>query len=148
MNYSTKLGNIVLLSKSIAGNVLGEKGYSGMKWSFTKFDDNCIINLPKNVFEKENIEILKNLMEELKDDGCKTFLLNMGQISKINDIGLGMILGLYKFSFYHEINLRLYNLQAYVSQLIFQTRLNIIFDICEFNDEILTRCKNKNALVA
>ena len=127
---------------------MGGEGCSCMKWSFTKFDDNCIINLPKDVFNKENIDILKNLIEELKDDGCKTFLLNMGQISKINDVGLGMILGLYKFSFYHEINIRLYNLQHYVSQLIFQTRLNIIFDICECDDEILTKIDSKVALVA
>jgi len=127
---------------------LGGEGCSCMKWSFTKFDDNCIINLPKDVFNKENIDILKNLIEELKDDGCKTFLLNMGQISKINDVGLGMILGLYKFSFYHEINIRLYNLQHYVSQIIFQTRLNIIFDICECDDEILTKVDSKVALVA
>jgi len=127
---------------------LGGEGCSCMKWSFTKFDDNCIINLPKDVFNKENIDILKNLIEELKDDGCKTFLLNMGQLSKINDVGLGMILGLYKFSFYHEINIRLYNLQHYVSQLIFQTRLNIIFDICECDDEILTKIDSKVALVA
>jgi len=119
-----------------------------MKWSYTKFNDCCIINLPKDVFEKENIDILKKLMEELKDDGCQTFLLNMGQLSKVNDVGLGMILGLYKFSFYHEVKLKLYNLQSYVSQLIFQTRLNIIFDICEIDDEILTRCGNKAALVA
>ena len=119
-----------------------------MKWSFTKFDDYCIINLPKDVFEKENIDKLKSLMEELSDDGSKTFLLNMGQLSKINDVGLGMILGLYKFSFYHEISIRLYNLQAYVSQLIFQTRLNIIFDICELDDEMLTRRESKAALVA
>lgn len=127
---------------------MGGEGCSFMKWSFTKFDDNCIINLPKDVFKKENIDILKNLIEELKDDGCKTFLLNMGQLSKINDVGLGMILGLYKFSFYHEINIRLYNLQHYVSQMIFQTRLNIIFDICECDDEILTKIDSKVSLVA
>ena len=119
-----------------------------MKSSFTKFDENCIINLPKNVFEKENIDSLKNLMEELIDDGCKTFLLNMGQISKINDVGLGMILGLYKFSFYHEISIRLYNLQSNVMQLVFQTRLNIIFDICQSDDDILTRNDFKTALIA
>lgn len=119
-----------------------------MKWSFTKFDDYCIIDLPKDVFKKENIDVLKNLMEELIDDGCKTFLLNMGQLSKINDVGLGMILGLYKFSFYHEISIRLYNLQSYVSQLIFQTRLNIIFDICLADDELLAKKESKAALIA
>lgn len=126
----------------------GKDYFSIMKWSFTKFGDNCIIDLPKDVFEKENIDILKNLMEELIDDGCKTFLLNMGQLSKINDVGLGMILGLYKFSFYHEISIRLYNLQSYVAQLIFQTRLNIIFDICQSDDEILTRDESRSALIA
>jgi len=119
-----------------------------MKLSFTKYDDYCIIELPKNVFEQENLDTLKNLMEELTEDGCKTFLLNMGQLSRINDIGLGMILGLYKFSFYHEISIRLYNLQAPVSQLVFQTRLNIIFDICLADDELLTRNQSKSALIA
>jgi anti-anti-sigma factor len=118
-----------------------------MKWSFTKFEECCVIDLPKNVFEKENIEALKNLMEELTEDGCKTFLLNMGQLSKINDVGLGMILGLYKFSFYHEVSIKLYNLQSYVSQMIFQTRLNIIFDICQTDDECLEKlnCRSKVA---
>jgi len=116
---------------------LGEKDFFGMKkWSFTKFDDYCVIDLPKDVFEKENIEKLKALMEKLIDEGSKTFLLNMGQISKINDTGLSMLLGLYKFSFYHEISIRLYNLQSYVSQIIFQTRLNIIFDICLADDDL------------
>jgi len=128
---------------------LGGKDYFCiMKWSFTKFDDHCVIDLPKNVFEKENIEILKKLMEELIDDGSKTFLLNMGQLSRINDVGLAMILGLYKFSFYHEISIRLYNLQASVSQLIFQTRLNIIFDICQADDELFKRTESKAALIA
>lgn len=116
---------------------MGEKDFFGMKkWSFTKFDDYCVIDLPKDVFEKENIEKLKALMEKLIDEGSKTFLLNMGQISKINDTGLSMLLGLYKFSFYHEISIRLYNLQSYVSQIIFQTRLNIIFDICLADDDL------------
>lgn len=126
----------------------GKDFFCIMKWSFTKFDDYCIIDLPKDVFEKENIDILKNLMEELIDDGCKTFLLNMGQLSKINDVGLGMLLGLYKFSFYHEISIRLYNLQSYVAQMIFQTRLNIIFDICNGEDEIIAGDEQKTALIA
>ena len=116
-----------------------------MSWSVTKFDGYCIINLPKDVFENENMTLLKKSIEDLKEEGFNTFLLNMGQISKINDAGLGMILGLYKFSFYHEINIKLYNLQSYVSQIIFQTRLNIIFDICDANNELL---KDKSKLIA
>ena len=119
-----------------------------MKLSYKNYDDYCIIDLPKNIFEKANLDTLKTLMEELTEDGCKTFLLNMGQLSKINDIGLSMILGLYKFSFYHEICIRLYNLQSQVSQLIFQTRLNIIFDICLADDELFTRNQPNAALTA
>jgi len=119
-----------------------------MDWSFTKFDDKCIINLPKDAFDKENLDELKDLMEELIEGGSKTFLLNMGQLSRVNDVALSMILGLYKFSFYHEIAIKLYNLQPYVSQLIFQTRLNIIFDICDSDDKIFDGLKNKSSLVA
>lgn len=119
-----------------------------MKWSYKKFDDCCIIDLPKDIFEKENINKLKIMMEDLKDDGSTTFLLNMGQLSKVNDIGLGMILGLYKFSFYHEIIIKLYNLQPNISQLIFQTRMNIIFDICEPGDKLLKTIEHKKELIA
>lgn len=108
-----------------------------MRFSVRKQSENCIIELPKNIFEPKNLSCLKQKMEELKEDGSKTFLLNMGQITKVDDAALAMILGLYKFSFYHEVSIKLYNLHPSVSQLIFQTRLNIIFDICDSNDENL-----------
>jgi len=133
----------------VFGEYFGRKGFfSAMKLSFTKFEDYCIIDLQKNVFEKENIEKLKSLIEKLTEEGCKTFLLNMGQLSKINDTGLSMLLGLYKFSFYHEISIRLYNLQSYVSQIIYQTRLNIIFDICTADDELFKTDKSDIKMVA
>jgi len=119
-----------------------------MKWSYTKNSDYCIIDLPKDIFENEKIEELKKIIENLIDDGSNMFLLNMGQLSKINDTGLSTLLGLYKFAFYHEISIKLYNLQSYVSQMIFQTRLNIIFDICMPDDELLQGNRLKKELIA
>lgn len=134
---------------SYADKYFGWKGFfCCMTWSISKFNGYCVINLPKNVFKKENIALLKRIIEDLSEEGFKTFLLNMEQITKIDDNGLGMLLGLYKFSFYHEINIRLYKLQSYVSQLIFQTRLNIIFDICDKDDEILKEKDIKSKLIA
>ncbi len=119
-----------------------------MTFSCKKFGEHCIIDLPHNIFTKKKIEALKITIEENTENGFKIFLLNMGQLSKINDDAIEMLLGLYKIAFYQEINLKLYNLQPYVSQLIFQTRMNIIFDICEKNDELLKNNSSLEKLIA
>ncbi len=108
-----------------------------MNWSFKKINEYCVVDLPKNVFEKEKIESLKDLITDLSDNDCSVIYLNMGQISKVCSKSLGLLINIYKFACFSNIEIKLYNLQPYVSQLIYQTRMNQIFDICapdsEFN---------------
>lgn len=119
-----------------------------MKWSLKRVDNHCIIDLPRNIFQEDSIEALKDLIKDLSDDDYKTFLLNFSQISKIDSKSLAYIINIYKFADYHEVAVKLYNLQPYVLQLIYQTRLNLIFDICDSNQDILFNFPKKTLISA
>lgn len=106
-----------------------------MKWSLKKFNDYCVIDLPKNVFNKEAIEGLKKLLLDLTDNDYNVFFLNMGQISRVCSQSLALLINIYKFANDYDIEIKLYNLHPYVSQLIYQTRLNQVFDLCELNTD-------------
>lgn len=102
-----------------------------------KIGEFCIVDLSGDAFVKENIALLKITIDEIIDQGFKHILLNMSQVSRIDSLGLGTLINLQKIAFYHEINIRLYSLQPYVAEMMFQTRLNRILDICQAEDEDL-----------
>lgn len=102
-----------------------------MNWSLKKFNGYCTVDLPRNIFQENMIESLKELMQDLKEKEHKIIFLNMSQIPKICSKNLALLINIYKFAEFSNIELKLYNLHSYVSHLIFQTRLNQIFDICD-----------------
>lgn len=114
-----------------------------MNWSVRKFQNNCIIEIPANILNDEVLESLQDVMEELSDKGYKVFFLDMGQISRANSKSLASIINIYKFACCYDIEVKIYNLQPYVSQLIYQTRLNQIFDICEPDQDIFYKSSRK-----
>jgi len=109
-----------------------------MNWSLRKFNGYCVIDLPCSVFQEQMIEDLKDLLKDLSDNDCNMVFLNMSQISKVCSKSLGFIINIYKFADSSNIEVKLYNLQPYVSQLIYQTRLNQVFDICNPDNELKT----------
>jgi len=110
-----------------------------MEWGLRKFENKCVISLPANIFNDEIIEELKELMQDLSDSDYRVFYFDMGQTSKVNSKNLASIINVYQFAQLYDMEVKLYNLQPYVSQLIYQTRLNQIFDICDPNIDIF--CK-------
>lgn len=109
-----------------------------MKWSYQKMENSCIIDLPNNVFHREIIESLKELLKDLSDSGYSVFFLNMGQIARVCSEGLACIINIYKFADEYDMEVRLYNLQPCVSQMIYQTRLNQVFHINSSANCLLT----------
>ena len=102
-----------------------------------KIGEFYIINLPQNAFSKENIENLKDFIDEIIDQGALNILFNMTNIEKIDGIGLGTLLNFQKIALFNEVSIRLYGLQPYVVHMLFQTRLNKVMDICQIEDESL-----------
>lgn len=109
-----------------------------MNWSLKKFDNYCIVDMPKNVFNDEIIQSLKNLLIDLSENDYNVFFLNMGQIPKVCSKSLAYIINIYKFANAYDLDIKLYNLHPYSSQLIYQTRLNQVFDICDPNTDFNT----------
>lgn len=114
-----------------------------MNWYVRKAGEKCIIEVPENILEDEVSESLKEVMQELADDDFKVFYLDMNRISKANSRALAAIIHLYKFAAYYDIEIKLFNIQPYVYQLIYQTRLNLIFDICESDYSVMDSCFNQ-----
>lgn len=108
-----------------------------MEANLRKIGEFCIIDLPNNSFLKENLNQLKSSIDDIIDQGFKHILLNMTQIAKIDGLGLGALINLQKIALFNEVNLRLYSLHPYVAEIIFQTRLNRILDICQTEDNDL-----------
>lgn len=102
-----------------------------MDWGLRKFEHKCIISLPANIFKDEIIEDLKELLVDLSDNDYRVFFLDMSQTSKVNSKNLATIINIYQFAHHYDMEIKLYNLRPYVSQLIYQTRLNQIFDMCD-----------------
>ncbi len=102
-----------------------------------KIGEFYIIDVPKDTFSKNKIDDLKKFISEIIDQGALNILLNMTEIEKIDGVGLGTLLNLQKLALFNEINIRLYGLQPYVMQMLFQTRLNRVLDICQAEDENL-----------
>lgn len=102
-----------------------------------KIGEFCIIDLAHDSFLKENISLLKDTVSEVIDQGFIHILLNMTNIAKIDGTGLGTLINLQKIALYNETNIRLYSLQPYVAEMMFQTRLNRVIDICQSEDKDL-----------
>ena len=114
-----------------------------------KIGEFCIVDLKDNAFTKESIEELKTTVSEIIDQGFQHILLNMTEIPKIDSIGLGALINLQKIALYHEVNIRIYNLQPYVAEIIFQTRLNRVLDICQTEeDEFFEEALQDKILIA
>jgi len=111
-----------------------------MEINLRKIGEFCIIDLPAEIFLKSNIEFLKKAIEEILEEGFVNILLNMSKLSKIDGTGLGALLNIQKSVLLNNANMRLYDLQPYVANMLFQTRMNRIFDIVDANNEIIEEC--------
>lgn len=119
-----------------------------MNLSVKKVGEKCIIEVPADILEDEVTESLKEQMKDLADDGFKMFYLDMNRISKANSRSLAAIIHIYKFATYYDIEIRLFNIQPYVYQLIYQTRLNQVFDICESDYSVMDSCWERTLKIA
>lgn len=115
----------------------GKELYKFMVISLRKIGDFCIIDLPPDIFSKEKTAELKNSIDKIIDQEFKHILLNMTKISRIDGHGLGILINFQKIAFHNNVSIRIYDLQPYVAEMLYQTRLNRVLDICQAEDENL-----------
>lgn len=119
-----------------------------MKINLRKIGEFCIVDLPADIFSKDNIEILKKSIEEILEQGFINILFNMDKINKIDGMGIGSLLSIQKLVVVNNASLRMYALQPYVAGMLFQTRMNKIFDIINIDNDLIEECALDNSMIA
>lgn len=105
-----------------------------MGMSFNKFGKMCIITLPHDVFTHTKIDELMDVVKVNIADGCIDFYLNMSKINRIDGVGMGVLIHIQKLAHFNDVNIQLYEMQPSVKQILFQTKMHKIVEICEFDD--------------
>jgi anti-anti-sigma factor len=100
-----------------------------------KIGEFYIVDTHSDIFKREFVNDLKNTVSELIEDDVKNILVNLAEVQKIDGVGLGVLLCVQKLGLFHGINIKFFGLQPYVAQMMFQTRLNRVLNICRLEDE-------------
>lgn len=119
-----------------------------MTVNFKKLGEFCIVELPKNILKKEYVDDFKNAINEIIEQEAKYVLVNLINIANIDGIGLGSLLSLQKAAFMYNMDIKLFGLQPNVAQMVYQTRLNRVFDIFNTDSEICEEALLDNVLIA
>lgn len=108
----------------------------------------CILDLPKDIFYRKNINLLKNTIKDILSQDRKTIILNMEKVSRINNTGLTALLDIDKISIYNDTNIKLFNIQPQTEEMLHLTRLNKILNICKNADDFCEQINNAGVLIA
>ena len=120
-----------------------------MNTKLRKIGEFYIVDLPHNIFMRENANKLNRMINNIIFVGIENILLNLTKVQKIDGIGLGALLNLQKVALYHNVNIRLYGLQPDVQQMLYQTNLNRVFGMCNTRDNVqLEQALRKDVLIA
>lgn len=119
-----------------------------MGMSFNKVGKMCIVNLPANVFTHMNIDELIDVIKVNIADGCIDFYLNMSKINRIDGVGMGVLIHIQKLAHFNDISIQLYEMQPSVKQVLFQTKMNKVIELCEFEDMAQKLFPKRTALIA
>lgn len=101
-----------------------------MKLDLRKIGNICIVDIHNKIFERTYVNDLKNTIYSLIEQDAQNILINFTDLENIDAIGLGVLLSIQKIALVYNLNVRLYGLRPNVLQIIKQTHLNRVMDIC------------------
>jgi anti-anti-sigma factor len=89
-----------------------------------------IIDLPEDILGGSLGNSIKELVSILVEKSVENILINCEKINKINSLGLGALLSIQKICLFNGSSVKVFNLQPQVAELLYQTRLNRLIEIC------------------
>ena len=105
-------------------------------------------NLPSDVFTHMNIDELIDVIKVNIADGCAEFYLNMTKINRIDGVGMGVLIHIQKLAHFNDVSIQLYGMQPAVKQILFQTKMNKVVELCEFEDMAQKLFPKRVAMIA
>lgn len=118
-----------------------------MKLSERQIGEYHIIDIPKDIFNRQNVDSLKIFLNTLIEKGADKILLNFSRVPRIDGIGLGVLLSLQKIAVFNDVTISLYGLQSQVFQVFQQTRMNKILKVFQ-NEEDIIKPTDSNIRIA
>jgi len=118
-----------------------------MKLGLRNIGNISIIDLHSKIFERTYVNDLRNTMYGLIERDVHNILINFTELENIDAIGLGVLLAIQKTSLVHNLNIKLYGLRPNILQIIKQTHLNRVMDICT-EKELIIEEQRENILIA
>jgi len=97
-----------------------------------------IIDLPEDMLGSSLGNSIKELVNILIEKKVENILINCEKINKIDSLGLGTLLSIQKICLFSGSGVKVFNLQPQVAELLYQTRMNRLIDIC-LNEEEATK---------
>ena len=96
-----------------------------------------IIDLPNDIFSSSLGTSVKELINLLIEKNVDKILINCEKVTKIDSMGLGALLSIQKICLFNGSTVKVYNLQPQVAELLYQTRLNRLIEICMDEQEAM-----------
>ncbi|MEW5819534.1 MAG: STAS domain-containing protein [Cyanobacteriota bacterium] len=97
-----------------------------------------IIDLPEDILGGSLGTSIKELVSILIEKNVDNILINCEKINKIDSLGLGALLSIQKICLFNGSTVKVFNLQPQVAELLYQTRMNRLIEIC-LNEEEATK---------
>lgn len=96
-----------------------------------------IIDLPNDIFSSSLGTSVKELINLLIEKNVDKILINCEKVTKIDSMGLGALLSIQKICLFNGSTVKVFNLQPQVAELLYQTRLNRLIEICMDEQEAM-----------
>lgn len=96
-----------------------------------------IIDLPEDILSGSLGNSIKELVNILIEKKVDNILINCEKINKIDSLGLGALLSIQKICLFNGSAVKVFNLQPQVAELLYQTRMNRLIEICLNEEEAM-----------
>lgn len=106
-----------------------------MKYRLRETDDVVIIDITGRLMGGVDAEVFRNCIYQLLEKDKKKIVVNLGKVSWINSGGMGILITGYTTMRKHNGDLKLLNVSNKIQSLLYVTKLNLIFECFESEEE-------------
>ena len=106
-----------------------------MKYRIRERDGITIIDLSGKVMGGSDAEVFKDCIYDLLEEDRKKIIVNLAKVTWINSSGVGILITGYTTMRKKNGDLKLLNVSEKIKSILYVTKLNLIFECFEDEDE-------------
>lgn len=106
-----------------------------MKYRIRERDGITIIDLSGKVMGGSDAEVFKDCIYDLLEEDRRKIIVNLAKVTWINSSGVGILITGYTTMRKKDGDLKLLNVSEKIKSILYVTKLNLIFECFEDEDE-------------